>query len=84
MSREDVSWIVVVFVLLIAGFLISQRVSAPIDGEASAPQEAERRLFRSWFWESRRLDLVVQVALIFVGTLSIATLLPRSGKDNGE
>jgi NADH-quinone oxidoreductase subunit J len=84
MGREDISWIVVVLVLLIAGFVISQRVSVPIDGEAPAPQETERRLFRSWFWEGRRLDLAVQVGLIFVGTLSIAALLPRSREDNGE
>jgi hypothetical protein len=33
--------------------------------------------FREWFWQSRVLDLVAQVGLIFAGALGIAALLPR-------
>ena len=40
-------------------------------------------LFRQRFWESRNLDLAVQVGLIFAGALGIAALLPMD-KEGGE
>jgi hypothetical protein len=33
-------------------------------------------------WQSRSLDLAVQVGLIFVGALGIAALLPRGREDD--
>lgn len=76
MNREYVAWIGAVVVLLIVGSLIGQQFLAP-------PDDARVASFRRWFWESRGLDLAVQVALIFVGALGIAALLPR-GKEETE
>jgi len=69
-DREHVAWIGAVVVLLIAGLLIGQQFLVP-------PDDAQVASFRQWFWESRSLDLVAQVGLIFVGALGIAALLPR-------
>jgi len=69
-DREHVAWIGAVVVLLIAGLLVGQQFLVP-------PDDAQVASFRQWFWESRSLDLVAQVGLIFVGALGIAALLPR-------
>ena len=50
--------------------------AGPEPAEGAGPEPAEGS-FRQWFWESRSLDLVAQVGLIFVGALGIAALLPR-------
>lgn len=92
MDRERITWIGTVVVLLIAGLLIGRQLLAPPDdahvarGPEPAYPEQSRRVegaFREWFWESRSLDLAVQVGLIFVGALGIAALLPR-GKEESE
>lgn len=76
MDREHVVWIGTVVVVLIAGLLIGQQFLVP-------PDDAHVGSFRRWFWESRSLDLVAQVGLIFVGALGIAALLPR-GKEEDQ
>jgi hypothetical protein len=93
MSREDIAWMVVVIVLLIAGLLVGQRFAvpaegaAPTDGEADlAPSETEMMdmrddAFRARFWQGRSLDLAVQAALVLVGALSISALLPRGREE---
>ena len=85
MSLEDLPWIVLVVLLLAGSILASQRFVSP-QGEGTPPSAAgdEAVTFRQRFWETRSLDLAVQVALIFVGTLSIAALLPRRGEEKGE
>ena len=55
--------------LLTAGLAIGLRFLTP-----AGPTAAEG--FRSWFWEYRSLDLLVQVGLIFAGALGITALLP--------
>ena len=81
MGREDLAWIGLVLLLLIGGLLLGQRLLAtqPTDG---GPTEA--MAFRQWLWESRSLDLAVQVGLILTGALAIAALLPREGEVEGE
>ena len=74
LQREHVAWAGVVVVLLITGLLIGRQFLAP-------PDDARIASFRQWFWESRSLDLVAQVGLIFVGALGIAALLPRDKED---
>ncbi|MCK4962404.1 MAG: hypothetical protein KAS19_07950 [Anaerolineales bacterium] len=76
MDREHVTWVGIVVLLLVAGLLIGQQFMAP-------PDDARVDSFRQWFWESRSLDLVAQVGLIFVGALGIAALLPK-GKGDDE
>ncbi|MBM4464369.1 MAG: hypothetical protein FJ014_02175 [Chloroflexi bacterium] len=92
MNREYVAWTGVVVALLIAGLLIGRQLLVlPDDAhvarrpelvEGQRPEPVEES-FRQWFWESRGLDLAAQVALIFVGALGIAALLP-SDKEETE
>jgi len=90
-NSEYVVWISVVIVLLIIGLLIGQKFLNPPDDAHVAqypgparPEQSQRveGAFRQWFWESRSLDLAVQVGLIFVGALGIAALLPRGREAN--
>jgi len=76
MGREDIPWIAVLVVLVVAGFLVGQRFVAPSTEEKAASADVENA-FRPQLWENRWLDLGVQVGLVFVGTLGIAALLPR-------
>ena len=39
--------------------------------------------FRDWMWRERRFDLLVQMALVFAGALSIAAILPVKEDDAG-
>lgn len=75
MNRERIAWIVIVGLVLFAGFLLGRHFPSV--------EEADVRSFRQWFWESRGLDLLAQVGLILVGALGIAALLPR-GKEDGK
>ncbi len=83
MNPERAAWITAVVVLLIVGLFIGRQFLGRPDG-APAAQRSDRiqgtsreGSFRPWFWESRGLDLVAQVGLIFVGALGIAALLPQ-------
>ena len=76
MSREHATWVGVAALLLIAGLLIGWQF-------LGLPEDADAGSFRQWFWESRSLDLLVQVGLIFAGALGIAALLPRD-KEGSE
>jgi len=80
-GREDLTWIGLVLVLLIGGLLLGQRLLGA-QSDDGGPTEA--MAFRQWLWESRSLDLAVQVGLILAGALAIAALLPREGEINGE
>jgi len=75
LQHEHVAWVGAVVVLLIVGLLIGRQFLAPPDDAQIAP-------FRQWFWESRSLDLLAQVGLIFVGALGIAALLPRDKEES--
>ena len=89
MSREDLVWILAAIVLLIVGFLAGQRWVVPREEPVEAgpvPSEAEMLdarddAFRARFWQGRSLDLAVQAALVLVGALGIAALLPRGRED---
>ena len=71
-SRDDLPWIGLTVMLLVGGLLVGQQfMPPPPDGKGASESAA----FRQWMWESRGLDLVVQVGLIFVGALGIAALL---------
>lgn len=79
MRREDIPWLVFALALLAAGFLIGQHFVTQAESATS-----QQHPFRVRFWEERGLDLAVQVALVFVGALSIAALLPPSREDDAE
>ena len=74
MSRDALPAIGLIVLLLAGGLLVGRQFIHPIPGGESASESAA---FRQWMWESRSLDLAVQVGLIFVGALGIAALLPR-------
>ena len=67
--------IAVIFILLIGWILfiiLNQDYSY-------RPAESD---FRTWFWEKRGLDLIVQVLLVFAGVLGIAAILPVEDEDD--
>jgi hypothetical protein len=76
-SREDLPWLGLVILLLAASWFVGQRALTP---EAHVPAPG----FREWLWETRSLDLAVQVCIVFVGALGIAALLPRNDESEGE
>ena len=72
MSREDLPWLSLALLLLVGGWLVSQRWL-----DAAPAGQVMRETFREWLWGTRSLDLAVQVGIVFVGALGIAALLPR-------
>ena len=70
MKRYLLIVIVLATILLLAGMVIFRSLNS----------EAQRPVtdggFRTWFWEQRGLDLVVQIVLVFAGALGIAAILP--------
>jgi hypothetical protein len=74
MSRERLTWTITLVVVLLTGLLIGRQF---LLYTSEAQGDKLDRPFREWFWESRALDLVAQVGLIFAGALGIAALLPR-------
>ncbi len=83
MSRERVIQVGFIVGMLIVGLLIgwyfnADAVIRSLPGDS--PATATGNAFREWFWEHRGLDLLVQVALIFVGALGVAAVLPKHGE----
>ena len=79
MSREDLPWLGLALLLLVGGWLVSQRLL-----DDAPPSQGTRETFREWLWGTRSLDLAVQVGIIFVGALGIAALLPRRTETEGD
>lgn len=82
MNRERVIQVGVIVGMLIVGLLIGWYFNADAVIR-SLPEEtatATGNVFREWFWQHRALDLLVQVALIFVGALGVAAVLPKHGE----
>ena len=76
MKREYIAWTVAVVGLLLIGFIIGRGVGAP--------QHHNDDAFRTWLWEYRRLDLLVQAGLILTGALGVAAILPRRRDDHDQ
>ena len=77
MNLERFLWITVIILLLLIGLAIGRQTWI-----TEAPSEALEA--REWFWEERGLDLAVQAALIFVGALGTAALLPSPHRRHEE
>lgn len=70
MKRYPLIVIVLAALLLIGGLVIFRALNS----EAIRPITDGG--FRTWFWEKRGLDLIVQIVLVFAGALGIAAILP--------
>ena len=70
MKLKNLFRILAMVALLAAGWLLFRTLNAPV-----TTVQAEDS-FRVWLWENRGLDLVVQMILVFAGTLGIAAILP--------
>jgi hypothetical protein len=66
---ERVGRFLFVLALLSIGVLVGSRVAMPVS-------ESDSVSFRTLFWQTRALDLMVQVGLTVVGALGIVALLP--------
>ncbi len=75
-NRRLLIGILAVMLLLFLGWLAYQMQG--IDAEM-----IERDGFRAWLWRERRFDLLLQMTLIFAGTLSIAAILPIQESEDG-
>ena len=62
--------IITVLLLLSIGWFLFDLLNG------NQPLLTEDAGFRTWFWEKRGLDLIVQVILVFAGALGIAAILP--------
>ncbi len=69
-------FLLAVFLLLLSGWVFFQVVNPGVTVDLGDQG------FRSWFWEYRALDLVVQVVLVFGGAMGIAALLPGEDDDD--
>jgi len=74
MGRDRLLQAMIVATLLLAGWMLGRHFLPAPANEATAQ-------FRLWFWEDRSLDLAVQAALILVGALGAAALLPSDRED---
>lgn len=79
MSRERWLLLGTVVFLLIGGLLVGRYLVEPPQTVLMTLDSAENAsAFRTWLWAHRGLDLGVQAALIFVGALGIAAVLPNN------
>ncbi len=72
MNRERLMRRGLIVMMLTFGLLVGRYFNTHL---ADPPQGGSS--FREWFWEQRGFDLLVQVALIFVGALGVAAILPH-------
>lgn len=75
MRQRTLFAILVILILLAVGWLFFRGINV---GES---QTGDNDGFRTWFWQQRGLDLVVQVVLVFAGALGIAAILPIEDED---
>jgi hypothetical protein len=76
MKRTTYWLIFLVIFLLLTGWVLFRLINSP------EPVRADATGFRIWLWEKRALDLIVQILLVFAGTLGIAAILPVEDDDD--
>ena len=76
MKKRTLKAIIAIMVLLTVGWLLFGVINQDMPVVDDADDD-----FRTWFWEKRGLDLVVQVILVFAGALGIAAILPVEDED---
>jgi len=69
----SVAGILIVLFLMAIGWAIFQWANP---GE----EQMLSNSFRTWFWEHKKVDLAIQIGLVFAGTLGIAAILPDEEK----
>ncbi len=75
MKRNTTILLAAVFSLLLIGCILYQTINQDV------PLQPDYIDLRSWFWERRGLDLIVQVILVFAGALGISAILPIEDED---
>lgn len=78
MKRNQLILLALITILLVAGLLIFRTLNSEVSRTAAEGG------FRTWFWEKRGLDLVVQIVLVFAGALGIAAILPVEDENDGS
>jgi hypothetical protein len=76
MKKRTLHAVIAIIALLMMGWLLF----GVINQDTPVVDDADDD-FRTWFWEKRGLDLVVQVILVFAGALGIAAILPVEDED---
>jgi hypothetical protein len=76
MKKRTLHTVIAIMVLLTVGWLLFGVINQDMPVVDDADED-----FRTWFWEKRGLDLVVQVILVFAGALGIAAILPVEDED---
>ncbi len=74
--HERFPWLGLVIVLLVGGLAVGRWLAPSPSIDAGGTDAG----FRTWFWERRTLDLLVQIGLIFAGALGVAAILPHPGE----
>lgn len=67
-------WTLVIVSLLAVGLLLFRALNPN-------PRQDGEQQFRTWLWEQRGADLVVQVLLVFAGALGVTAILPFEDRD---
>ncbi len=67
-------WSLVIVSLLAAGLLLFRALNP-------GPVQDDGQEFRTWLWEQRSADLIVQVLLVFAGALGVTAILPFEDRD---
>jgi len=75
MKRNTTILLAAVFSLLLIGWILFQTINQ------DSPSRSDNTGFRSWLWDKRGLDLIVQAILVFAGALGIAAILPVEDED---
>jgi hypothetical protein len=80
LSLERILFAALIVLLLGGGLLVGRHFDgarSPDGNPTVAQPAAESPRFQDWLWERHGLDLLVQVALVFAGTLGVAAILPN-------
>ena len=80
LTLQRILFAALIVLLLGGGLLVGRyfdRAWSPEGNPSVAEPATDARVFQDWLWARHGLDLLVQVALVFAGTLGVAAILPN-------